>query len=116
LGAAQRAALCWFDALSLLLNKERAKENQPKGPMPFGYPQREKSFRYRFTHFFAKRCIFSLCVCKLKKLANTEVARKQDRKSFLLSVTPPGLTKFQTKTILLPLPAARGGQAARDAE
>ena len=43
--------------------------------MPFGNPEREKSFRCRFTHFFAKASIFSFCVCKLKKLANMGVAR-----------------------------------------
>jgi len=89
LGAAPRAALCGFDALSLLLNKERVKENQPKGLMPFGYPQREKSFRYRSTHFFAKASIFSFCVCKLKKLANTRVARKQDSKNFCQLLRAP---------------------------
>jgi hypothetical protein len=28
-----------MDAISLSLNKEMAKENQPKGLMPFGIPQ-----------------------------------------------------------------------------
>jgi hypothetical protein len=65
-----------FDALSLSLNKERAKENQPRGLIPLGTPEREKSFRCRSTHFFAETNFFSLCVCKLKKLANTKDARK----------------------------------------
>jgi hypothetical protein len=30
-----------IDAISLSLNKEMAKENQPKGLMPFGNPQRK---------------------------------------------------------------------------
>jgi len=40
-GAPQRGALCGIDAISLSLNKEMAKESQPKGRMPFGNPQRE---------------------------------------------------------------------------
>ena len=50
--------------------------------MPFGNPQREKSFRCRSTHFFAQVSIFSFCVGVLKKNANTEVARKRHSKSF----------------------------------
>ncbi len=65
--------------------------------MPFGNPQREKSFRCRFTHFFAKRCIFSLCIGVLKKNANTKDARKQGGKGFRnLRRTPVQLT-FQQK-------------------
>ena len=45
--------------------------------MPFGFPQREKSFRCRSTHFFAKVSIFSFCVGVFNKNANTKVARKQ---------------------------------------
>ena len=71
-----------LNAISLSFHKEMAKEREPKGLMPFGNPHREKSFRCRFTHFFAKVSIFSFCVCKLKKLANTEVARKRHSKSF----------------------------------
>jgi hypothetical protein len=33
-------ALCWFDAISLSLNKEMAKENQPRGLIPLGTPER----------------------------------------------------------------------------
>ena len=69
----------------------------PKGLMPFGYPQREKSFRYRSTHFFAKRYVFSLCVCKLKKLANTKDARKRDGKSFCYPRRTPVQLIFQQK-------------------
>jgi len=50
--------------------------------MPFGNPEREKSFRCRFTHFFAKVGIFSFCICKFKKLANTEDVRNE-RKQML---------------------------------
>jgi len=50
--------------------------------MPFGNPEREKSFRCRSTHFFAKGCIFSFCVGVLNKNADTEGARKQESKSF----------------------------------
>ena len=63
------------------LNKERAKENQPKGLMPFGNPEREKSFRYRFTHFFARSYSFSCCERDLKKVTLTKDARKRDSKS-----------------------------------
>ena len=49
--------------------------------MPFGYPQREKSFRYRSTHFFAKTSIFSFCERGLKKATLTRLARKQDGKT-----------------------------------
>ena len=34
------AALCRFDAISLSLNKEMAKENQPRGLIPLGTPER----------------------------------------------------------------------------
>jgi len=85
------------EALSLSLNKERAKENQPKGLMPFGNPEREKSFRCRFTHFFAKASIFSFCVCKLKKLANTKDARKQSSKNFCYLLRAPVQLIFKQK-------------------
>ncbi|MBE6660308.1 MAG: hypothetical protein E7605_02780 [Ruminococcaceae bacterium] len=84
--------------------------------MPFGNPEREKSFRCRFTHFFAKASIFSFCVGVFNKNANTKDARKQNRKSFChLRRTPAQLT-FLQKRFLFPSPAARGGKAARDAE
>ena len=56
--------------------------------MPFGYPQREKSFRCRFTHFFAKASIFSFCVCKLKKLANTKTHASKKAKFFAICNAP----------------------------
>jgi len=40
--------------------------------MPFGFPQREKPFRCRSTHFFAKASIFSFCVGVLNKNANAK--------------------------------------------
>ncbi|MBE6661258.1 MAG: hypothetical protein E7605_07655 [Ruminococcaceae bacterium] len=57
--------------------------------MPFGNPQREKSFRCRSTHFFAKASIFSFCVGVLKKNANTEVARKRKSKIFSYLLRTP---------------------------
>jgi hypothetical protein len=71
-----------LNAISLSFHKEMAKEREPKGLMPFGYPQREKSFRCRSTHFFAKASIFSSCVGVLKKNANTKDARNE-RKQML---------------------------------
>jgi len=103
-GAPQRGALCGIDAISLSLNKEMAKESQPKGRMPFGNPQREKSFRYRSTHFFAKGYIFSFCVCKLKKLANTKVARKRNSKSLRYLRRTLRKLIFKQKRFLLRLP------------
>ena len=35
-------AVLFFDAISLSLNKEMAKENQPRGLIPLGTPEREK--------------------------------------------------------------------------
>ncbi|MBE6660420.1 MAG: hypothetical protein E7605_03355 [Ruminococcaceae bacterium] len=107
--------------------------------MPFGNSQREKSFRCRSTHFFAKVSIFSFCVGVFNKNANMKDARKHKRKKFLPTATHPGLTNFSAKTILfsapatktgcrgaspyqesktflLSLPAARGGKTASDAE
>jgi len=61
--------------------------------MPFGFPQREKPFRCRSTHFFAKASIFSFCVGVLNKNANTKGARKQESKNFRqLLRTPAQLT------------------------
>jgi hypothetical protein len=61
--------------------------------MPFGNPQREKSFRCRFTHFFAKASIFSFCERDLKKVALTKVTRKRNSKGFCyLRRTPAQLT------------------------
>ncbi|MBE6660647.1 MAG: hypothetical protein E7605_04510 [Ruminococcaceae bacterium] len=77
--------------------------------MPFGNPQREKSFRCRSTHFFAKASIFSFCVGVLNKNANTKVARKHKSKKFLPSATHPGLTNFSAKTILFSAPATKTG-------
>ena len=57
--------------------------------MPFGYPQREKSFRYRFTHFFAKASIFSFCERGLNKATLTEDARKQDSKNLCQLLRAP---------------------------
>jgi hypothetical protein len=90
-------ALCGKDALSLSLNKERAKENQPRGLIPLGTPEREKSFRCRSTHFFAKASIFSFCVGVLKKNANTKDARKQNSKSFCYLRRPPVQLNFKQK-------------------
>jgi len=68
----------------------------------------------------AKACIFSACVCKLKKLANTEVARKvQEQKLLLLFNAPFDSLNFPQngkQNSLLPLPAARGGKTAREEE
>ena len=50
--------------------------------MPLRNPQREKSFRYRSTHFFAKVSNFSLCVGVFNKNTNAEDARKHKRKGF----------------------------------
>jgi len=71
-----------LNAISLSFHKEMAKEREPKGLMPFGNPQREKSFRCRFTHFFAKCYIFSFCVGVFNKNANTEDGRNE-RKQML---------------------------------
>jgi|GEM_PF-3519258 len=50
--------------------------------MPLRTPKREKSFRCRFTHFFAKFYIFSFCERGLKKATLTEVARMQESKNY----------------------------------
>ena len=50
--------------------------------MPFGNPEREKSFRCRFTHFFARPYSFSVCERGLKKATLTEAARKRNSKNF----------------------------------
>jgi len=64
--------------------------------MPFGNPEREKSFRCRSTHFFAKVSIFSFCVGVFNKNANTKVARKQESKSCChLRRTPVQLTFYK---------------------
>jgi len=65
-----------MDAISLSLNKEMAKESQLKGPMPLRNPQCVFAGARSAQHD-AKTGIFSFCVCKLKKLANTEVARNK---------------------------------------
>jgi hypothetical protein len=78
-----------FDALSLSLNKERAKENQPRGLIPLGTPEREKSFRCRSTHFFAKASIFSFCEHGLNKATLTEDARMRNSKRFCYLLRTP---------------------------
>jgi len=92
-------ALWGMNAISLSFHKEMAKEKEPKGLMPFGYPQREKSFRCRSTHFFAKASIFSFCVGVFNKNANTKIVRKQNGKSFChLRRTPVQLTFLQKRS------------------
>ena len=49
----------------------------------------------------AKEYTFSACVCKLKKLANTEVAREQQKRKLLPTTTHPSLNRPQTQTICL---------------
>jgi hypothetical protein len=105
-----------MNAISLSFHKEMAKEKEPKGLMPFGFPQRANVAAFHSAHICAKFYIFSFCVGVLKKNANTEVTRKQKKKKLLLSATHPGSTNFLTKTISLPSPAARDDKAARDAE
>jgi len=73
--------------------------------MPFGFPQREKSFRCRSTHFFAKVSSFSFCVGVFNKNADTEAARKQGSKSFCdLRRAPVQLYFKQKRVCLLRLP------------
>ena len=55
--------------------------------MSLGTLQCEKVATLRSAHLFAKIGNFDFCVCKLKKLANTEVTRKHKGKEFLLSAT-----------------------------
>ena len=50
--------------------------------MPLRTPEREKPFRCRSTHFFAKVSSFRFCVGVFNKNADTEAARKQGSKSF----------------------------------
>ena len=56
-----------------------------KGPNALWKPVSRKPFRYLSTHFFAKASNFSFCVCKLKKLANTQVARNTLLQKFLFA-------------------------------
>jgi len=63
------------NALSLSLNKERAKERQPKGLVPFGNPQCEKVAALSLCSSFRKSRQFQRLRLQVKKLANTEVAR-----------------------------------------
>jgi len=65
--------------------------------MPLRNPQREKSFRCRSTHFFAKVSIFSLCVGVFNKNANTEDARKHKSKGFCHLRRTPVQLKFKQK-------------------
>ena len=65
---------------SLLVScREQANVAAPKGLMPFGNPQREKSFRCRSTHFFAKteRALafsFVECsVCPLQRILQSKI-------------------------------------------
>jgi hypothetical protein len=98
-------ALYGMNAISLSFHKEMAKEKEPKGLMPFGNPEREKSFRCRSTHFFAKVSIFRFCVGVFNKNANTKDARKQNGKSFChLRRTPVQLTFLQKCFCFLRLP------------
>ncbi|MBE6660453.1 MAG: hypothetical protein E7605_03520 [Ruminococcaceae bacterium] len=85
--------------------------------MPFGNPEREKSFRCRSTHFFAKASIFSFCVGVFIENANTEVARKHKSKKFLLSATPPAQQNFKQKRFCFPrLPPKRAVEAPAPTE
>ena len=68
---AARVRCTVLDALSLLLNKERAKENQPRGLIPLGTPQREKDAALRSAHLFARMHIFISCERGLNKAALT---------------------------------------------
>ncbi|MBQ7398023.1 MAG: hypothetical protein IJW09_04270 [Clostridia bacterium] len=95
--------------------KEMAKEREPRGLIPLGFPQRANVATFHSAHICAKASVFSFCVGVLKKNANTKDARKQGGKNFLPSATHLSLTNFLTRTILPPSPAARGGYAASDA-
>ena len=57
--------------------------------------------RCRAAHLCTKLSKFSFCVCKLNKLANTEVARKQGSKRFFHPSPHPSPTKFQAKRFYL---------------
>ncbi len=69
--------LCYFFVV-----QQRSNQESELGRSLRGLPRARKVAALRSAHFFAKGCIFSFCVCKLKKLANTEDARKRKSKSF----------------------------------
>jgi len=65
----------------------------------------QTSLRCHSAHICAELSIFSFCVCKLKKLANTKVARKQKSKIFCyLRRTPVQLIFQQKRFFSLRLP------------
>ena len=70
--------------------------------MPLRNPQREKSFRCRSTHFFAKVSNFSLCVGVFNKNTNTEDARKHKSKGFCHLQRTPVQQNFKQKRLASP--------------
>ena len=77
--------------------------------MPFGNPQRKKSFRCRSTHFFAKVSIFSLCVGVFNKKRQHERRTQRAKANALTIYDAPWFNKISSKTILFSVPATKTG-------
>ena len=70
--------------------------------MPFGNPEREKSFRCRFTHFFRESKHLQLLRLQVKETCKHEYARKRSSKSFCYLRRTPVQLIFQQKRFYFP--------------
>ena len=105
-----------MNAISLSFHKEMAKEKEPKGLMPFGFPQRANMSGVTTQRRLREGLHLQLLRLQVKETCKHGSRTQAKKQKLLLSATHPGSTNFFTKMLLLPSPAARGEKAAGDAE
>jgi len=98
-----------MNAISLSFHKEMAKEKEPKGLMPFGYPQRANVAALSLRSCLREGLHLQLLRWRFKEKRQHGSRTQAKRQKLLPSATHPGSTNFFTKMLLLPSPAARGG-------
>jgi hypothetical protein len=85
-----------------------------KGPNALWKPRARKVVPLSLHSFFRESKHLQLLRLQVKETCKHERRTQVKQQKFLPSATRPGLTNFFTKTISLPLPAARGGYMASD--
>jgi len=91
--------------------KRGRKHCAPKGLMPFGFPQRANVAALSLRSCLREGLHLQLLRLQVKETCKHERRTQAKRQKLLLSATHPRSTNFQTKTISLPSPAARGCKA-----
>jgi hypothetical protein len=93
-----------------------AKENQPKGLMPFGFPQCEKVAALSLCSSFRENKQIQILRWRFDRKTPTRKAHASAQAKDFANCDAPRFNLLFSKNAFTSSPAARGGYTARDVE